>query len=538
MARNEYDTLFAGTINTTAPGNYIFTLYTDLISDTIINSNDTTYTSISIKTPVSVPHAEIFNDLGGDLGGGMGDWKDRNWSSYPYYDRDDNNYFMRAWLNQWSSMFLFFDKKIENTTSKTNLLFDYRFFDEEQEWPLTDSLVLNPNEKLHIIISSACGVNFDTIYSINALNHINTSDFTTLELSLSEYAGYDIIVGFTTEWDTIMAIVDIDNVIIVDNIDNNVIFDNQAVCEDIAPDPLIGAITTGGIGPYNYLWQESYDEITWTEAHNTNMLQTYAPDLLFDTTYYRRIVNDTLIYADTSNIISIIRKLNPAVNIIGDTTACESTILDESSGIISNTYLWSNSDTTQTSVVSNSGTYWLLVTDENGCSNSDTVEIIIYSLPVVSLGQDTTINSSNSIILEAGEGFDYYLWSTGETTSTITVDSLGTGISTAIITVLVSDTNACENSDTITITFDNFVKLLEYDEEIINIYPNPSSGIFNITAKNLLYLEVIDTRGSVVYQNNMVYNQAVVDLSAYPKGLYFVKIVRAKETLIKKIIKE
>ncbi len=464
LAKNEYDTLFAGIINTTEPGDYVITSYTNLIGDTVINSNDTSYITVSIKIPVSPPHAEIFDDLRGN----PGDWNDRNWSSYPDYDEDNGNYFMRAWLNQWSSMFLIFDKKIENITSNTNLLFDYRFLGQEQEWPPTDSIVLNSNEKMHIILSSDCGISFDTIYTIDTLNHINTSDFTTLELPLSACAGNDIIVGFTTEWDTIMAIVDIDNVIIVNSIGNNVISENQNVCEDNAPALLSGTSATGGIGQYTYLWQESSDSIIWINAASTNNLQNYTPDLLSDTIYYRRIACDTLIYSDTSNIIHIIKNLNP----------------------------------------------------------------------VVYLGQDTTINANDAIIIDAGAGYDLYLWSTGETTQEITVDSAGTGIGTAVISILVTDSNTCQTSDTLHITFDQATVISDNIKETVIIYPNPTKNTISVKGKNISKIYVINTKGQVINQFEVHNEKYDIDLSSYSKGMYFIKIITNKEIITRRIIKE
>ena len=65
--------------------------------------------------------------------------------------------------------------------------------------------------------------------------------------------------------------------------------------------------------------------------------------------------------------------------------------------------------------------------------------------PIVDLGSDVTICSGTTQTLDAGS-HSSYLWSTGETTGTIDVNTSGT------YHVTVQDANGCDASDTINIT--------------------------------------------------------------------------------------
>jgi len=88
------------------------------------------------------------------------------------------------------------------------------------------------------------------------------------------------------------------------------------------------------------------------------------------------------------------------------------------------TYLWSNGETTPTIIVSEVGIYEVMVTDCNGCTATSIVEVI--TKPVVDLDINLTDDE-----FEICEGFSFSLravteaenvvWSTGETTQTITV---------------------------------------------------------------------------------------------------------------------
>ena len=82
----------------------------------------------------------------------------------------------------------------------------------------------------------------------------------------------------------------------------------QTVCEGVTPALLIGQSPLGGTGSYNYTWQNSLDNITWT-AIPAATAKDYQPPLLTSNTYYRRITSGGNCPA-TSNVILI--TVNPA----------------------------------------------------------------------------------------------------------------------------------------------------------------------------------------------------------------------------------
>ena len=86
----------------------------------------------------------------------------------------------------------------------------------------------------------------------------------------------------------------------------------------------------------------------------------------------------------------------------------------------------------------------------------------------------------------------------------------------------------------------------ENKDEVLNnnihIYPNPSSGIFNIEFNETLAqkVTVYDAIGKVVYENMTDTNSTNVriDISEFTTGMYFVKINAREKVIIKKIIKD
>ncbi|WP_299312693.1 collagen-binding domain-containing protein [uncultured Aquimarina sp.] len=107
-------------------------------------------------------------------------------------------------------------------------------------------------------------------------------------------------------------------------------------------------------------------------------------------------------------------------------------------------FLWSTGETTESIIVSpdEDTLYSVTVTNCNGCSGTDEVMVLVKSA-VVDTGDDQNVCLGESITLSAtGEGT--FLWSTGETTETITVTPTVTTTYTVTAT-----SGSCEASDSV-----------------------------------------------------------------------------------------
>ena len=65
------------------------------------------------------------------------------------------------------------------------------------------------------------------------------------------------------------------------------------------------------------------------------------------------------------------------------------------------------------------GTHTDVYTDQYGCDSTRTLNLTVNPLPVIDLGNDTTICQDSTLLLTAGAGFATYNWGTGETTETL-----------------------------------------------------------------------------------------------------------------------
>jgi hypothetical protein len=166
-------------------------------------------------------------------------------------------------------------------------------------------------------------------------------------------------------------------------------------------------------------------------------------------TFSPRNINCTLYFGSSAcsqDRVPVSAVASPGVSVAlgNDTTLCgNSYTLD--AGTNATFYNWSNSDTTQTTTVTSSGTYSVVVSDSFGCEASDDIILTLSIPPAVNLGNDTTLCNGASIILDAGNPGSAYNWSTGGTGQQEQVSIAAT------VSVAVTDSFGCIGSDTVVI---------------------------------------------------------------------------------------
>jgi gliding motility-associated-like protein len=142
--------------------------------------------------------------------------------------------------------------------------------------------------------------------------------------------------------------------------------------------------------------------------------------------------------ADTSFVIIQVLQ-SPVVNLGNDTLLCSGQTLLLNAQNAGTSYLWNTGANTQSIAVTDAGTYSVTVSNQN-CIGTDTINVTL----IQAFGLTETVSlcgSPGGIVLDAGNSGATYLWSTGETSQTISIQQAGTfwvSINTATCTI--SDT--------------------------------------------------------------------------------------------------
>jgi hypothetical protein len=267
-----------------------------------------------------------------------------------------------------------------------------------------------------------------------------------------------------------------------------------------AGDDVSFSVSATGDTPLYYQWQKDGIDIPGAMESTFSI----SPVTIDTAGNYRCIVSNSG-GADTSSVKVLTVNTLPTVVILGPDTACGSAMLDEGVGMPGDIYQWSTGESTQIITVTESGNYSLTVIDGNGCAGSDDIDVVIYPLPYVDLGNDTSILAGSSLLLDAGGGHDSYLWSNDSTTQTILVDSTGTGPGTAIYYVTVTD-GECEAVDSIAVTY-----IMPFTDIGIIYPPEGISYSCQISEETEVPAVLMNTGNTIIPANDTIFGFYRVD---------------------------
>ncbi len=131
----------------------------------------------------------------------------------------------------------------------------------------------------------------------------------------------------------------------------------------------------------------------------------------------------------------------PAIipTISGDITLCggQNSVLTATAGY--QAYAWNNGATTPSITVNGVGLVLVTVTDASGCTGTASVNVTL-AAPTVAITGDGQICTGETSTISATAGYASYAWSTGESTSSITVNAANT------YAVTITDAGGCTGS--------------------------------------------------------------------------------------------
>jgi len=169
-----------------------------------------------------------------------------------------------------------------------------------------------------------------------------------------------------------------------------------------------------------------------------------------------------------------------------------------------------------------------------------------------SLGGTAIFGTAASIVgatyqwqVDIGTGFSdlsgsYYY--SGVKTPILTVSHMTGAMANAQFRCLISNTWGCKDTTKAATLAATGVNNLSVSNNDLHIMPNPSNGQFTIdihqvVSNSPVRVQIINQLGQVIIDELTTENKAVVDISKYASGLYFVKVISGSNTLCKQLIK-
>ena len=200
----------------------------------------------------------------------------------------------------------------------------------------------------------------------------------------------------------------------------------------------------GGTTPFTFVW--------------SNAATTASVTGLMAGTYYVTVSDAN--NCSTNDSVMISEPVAVTVSLGNDTTVCDPVALTLDAGNFAS-YVWDDASMMQTRMtVSTVGAvdYSVVVTDANGCTGNDTIQVTGLAPVMVDLGADTSLCYGVDLTLDAGT-FSSYLWNDASTMQTLMVSGSKLGATTYSVGVV--DMNGCLGSDNIVV--------IGYPEVIVNL---------------------------------------------------------------------
>jgi gliding motility-associated-like protein len=220
--------------------------------------------------------------------------------------------------------------------------------------------------------------------------------------------------------------------------------DSATITVNSAPTITVSGTTSICTGDQTTLTASGGNSYSWNTTATTTSI-TVSPAATATYTVTGTAVNG----CTGATTITVTVNTIPVASITGNDSICEgqSVMLSGSGGGV---YSWGTNEFTQNiTVAPTATTTYSLVVEIGTCTDTAYFTVTVLPVPTAGAGADVTITSGSNTTLTATGG-GTYSWSTGATTSAITVAPAAT----TTYCVYVTNSSGCVSSDCITVTVD------------------------------------------------------------------------------------
>ena len=323
--------------------------------------------------------------------------------------------------------------------------------------------------------------------------------------------------------------------------DANLCTSTDSVLVTINSDPVVnlgpdvtqcGSVTLDAGNPgFSYLWTDnSYDQ--------TLTVYVSGP---FDV-----VVSDSLTGCTDSDTVNVSVLSQPSVELGPDTTQCGGVItLNAGPGYSSYDWGCGTGCNNQTYIATTSGQYIVMVDNGTICFGYDTINVTLHAVPSVGMVPfpEPLCTQTTSFALNNGTPSGGVYSGTGVSGGMF--DPAVAGAGNHIITYTITDSAGCSNTTSQDVQVKNCTGIEDLSQlQDIVVYPNPTSGIFNIVISNANFAElnitITDIQDKIVHdeldKNTSAEYNKQLNLENLGKGIYYIRLMTGTDLTIKKLI--
>ena len=297
----------------------------------------------------------------------------------------------------------------------------------------------------------------------------------------------------------------------------------------ISPSPSItvnsGAVCPGGSFTINPLGGTSYTFSSGSAVVTPTAATTY-------TIWSASTTGGCLGYALSTVSISGY----PVISVYSGTTCSGSPYTINPSGAVSYTYSGGSAVVSPTV----NTTYTITGANLAGCTSTAVCNVaVVPGTPISATANPTLICVGESAVLSASTTATTYTWSTGATSSSISVSPTGN----TVYSVSSYGTNGCLNLGNVTVLVNPCTSIDELTSSFISVYPNPHTGSVNLVlpaelAQHAL-IEMYDALGKLMLKHELTHELNTINMTDLPNGLYTYKVINQSQVVkVGKLVKQ
>ncbi len=193
-------------------------------------------------------------------------------------------------------------------------------------------------------------------------------------------------------------------------------------------------------------------------------------------------------------------------------------------------------------------TIYYQVTAVNGCVGIDSLQTHVIAFDQsIELGDDVSLCPHESVVLDAGEGFETYYWSTGHSSRQIEISgsSYLPGTSRTISVVALSGGCVAADAIELSVRSDCYIGLNDQTfNPMVTIVPNPSKGWCELKTPydlKVVSMKLVDAEGKIIWSSSEMLTIKATDgfrfsFQYLTAGLYFLHITNQDLTIVTKLV--